>query len=187
VVVYRGRQEPPGTKPSEVEDDRPTVRDIYITRLENGKWTKPHVVYPDNWVINGCPDNGPSVDAAANNVVVGWWTRSNDAPKVQVAFSSDAGDSLGKPIRIDAGNGEGQVTVALLPDGKSAIAGWLEEGQTCARYVDSSGRVGDILQLGTSPRHSRLPNWVAMNSGVTAAWTAKMGDGTQVELTRLAF
>ncbi len=187
VVVYRGRQEPPGTKPSEVQDDRPTVRDIYITRLDNGKWTKPHVVYPDNWVINACPDNGPSVDASANNLVVGWWTRSNDAPKVQVAFSADAGDSLGKPVRVDAGNGEGQVTVALLPDGRSAIVGWLEDGQTCARYVASSGMVGNILKLGASPRHSRLPAWLSTKDGVIVAWTAKAGDGTQVEVANLAF
>jgi hypothetical protein len=187
LVVYRGRQESPETKPSEVLDDRPTVRDIYITRLENGRWTKPHLVYPDNWVINACPDNGPSVDAAANNVVVGWWTRANDAPRVQVAFSTDAGDTLGKPIRVDAGNGEGQVTVALLPDGQSAIVGWLEDGQTCARYVASSGTVGNILKLGPSPRHSRLPAWLATNGGVLAAWTAKVDSGTQVQVTQLDF
>ncbi len=58
VVVYRGRQEVPGTRPSEVSPNRATVRDIYITRLQGGQWTKPHTVHADNWVINACPDNG---------------------------------------------------------------------------------------------------------------------------------
>jgi hypothetical protein len=94
VVVYRGRQEASGTRPSAVDPSRPTVRDIYITRLERDHWTKPHAVYPDNWVINACPDNGPSVDADENSVVVSWWTHSGDRPKVQVAFSNDAGDTF---------------------------------------------------------------------------------------------
>jgi hypothetical protein len=65
--------------------------------------------------------------------------------------------------------------------------GWLEDGQTCARYVAASGMVGNILKLGASPRHSRLPTWVATNGGVTAAWTAKVDGETRVEITKLEF
>ena len=35
------------------------IRDIYVSRLENGKWTEPRAVYRDNWKINACPVNGP--------------------------------------------------------------------------------------------------------------------------------
>jgi hypothetical protein len=129
VVAYRGRQEAPGTKPSEVRSDRPTVRDIYVARLERDGWTKPHLVHADNWVINACPDNGPSIDARRDTVAVAWWTGSQGSPKVEVSFSDDSGDTFGQPVRVDLGKAEGQATVALLPDGRSAVVGWLERAK----------------------------------------------------------
>ncbi len=186
VVVYRGREEAPGTLPSEVHDNRPTVRDIYIQRQENGRWRKPHLVHKDNWLINACPDNGPAVDASAHHVAVAWWTGVKDQRKVQLAFSSDSGDSFGSAFRIDSGQGEGQVTVSLLPDGCSAVVGWLENGETWARYVSESGAMSRPVLLGSSPRHSRLPHWLANRDGsVTAAWTSKEDGSLHVEVSRI--
>jgi hypothetical protein len=168
-----------------VRTDRATVRDIYITRLSGGKWTKPHLVHADNWVINACPDNGPAVDAAGNSVAVAWWTRANDQPQVLVAFSSNAGDTFGRAIRVDAGNAEGQVTVTLLPEGKGAVVGWLEEGQTWARFVSAAGHTGPVAVLGPSPRHSRLPTWIVRGGEVVAVWTAKVSESRQVRIAQL--
>jgi len=164
------------------------VRDIYVTRLERDHWTKPHVVHADNWVINACPDSGPSVDADGNSVVVAWGTRSGDQPKVQVAFSNDAGDTFHQPLRVDGGRGGGQVTVVLLPDGKSAIVGWLEEGLTWAKFVRDTGETSSAVDLGPAPRHSRLPRWIANGDrSVTAIWTRKDHDGPGVSVSRISF
>ena len=187
VVVYRDRQEAPGTQPSQVQDDRPTVRDIYIARLEAGHWTQPRLVHADNWVINACPDNGPAVDASGNNVAVAWWTGANDTPKVQIAFSSDAGDTFRPAIRVDAARGEGQVTVALLPRGRAAVVGWLEDGQTWARWVSSTGVAGPAVALGRSPHHSRLPKWIVDDHSVMAVWTSKVDEVSHVEVSRIDF
>ena len=188
VVVYRGRQEPPGTQPSKVRSDRPTVRDIYLTRLESNGWTRPHVVHNDKWVINACPDNGPSVDAVANHLAVAWWTRSNDDPKVQIAFSEDSGDTFGQAFRIDSGKAEGQVTLVLLAGGKAAIVGWLEEGQTWARYITATGGMSPAVSLGPSPRHSRLPKWILDgNRSVVVVWTAKQNELPRVNVARLVW
>ncbi len=186
VVVYRGRQEAPGTLPSEVHDDRPTVRDIYIVRQQDGAWGRPHLVHKDNWVINGCPDNGPAVDALANHIAVAWWTRSNEQAKVQVAFSADAGESFGSAFRVDAKNGEGQVTLSLLRDGHSAIVGWLENGETWARSVSDTGAMSQPAALGLSPHHSRLPHWIRNGDGsVTAVWTSKRDGVTHLQISRI--
>lgn len=188
VVVYRGRQEPAGTQPAEVQANRPTVRDINLTRLDANGWTRPHAVHNDNWVINACPDNGPSVDAIANHLAVVWWTRSNDDPKVQVAFSGDAGDTFGRAIRVDSGKGEGQVTSALLAGGEAAIVGWLEGGQTWARYVSAAGSMSPAVSLGPSPRHSRLPKWiVGGNRSAIAVWTSKQNELPQVSVARISW
>ena len=79
------------------------VRDIYSTRQINGSWTAPKPVHADNWLINGCPVNGPSVNADGRRVVVGWFTTAEDTPRVNVAFSNDAGATFGNPIQVDDG------------------------------------------------------------------------------------
>jgi hypothetical protein len=186
VVVYRGRVDPPGTKPADVDDNRPTIRDIYLTRFEKGRWTTPHLVHADNWVINACPDNGPAVDAAGNQLAVAWWTASENTPKVQIAFSPNAGDSFGPPIQIDANHAEGQVSVAILPgEPTAAVVGWLQDSQVRARYVSASGALGPIATLGPSPRHSRLPHWYLSDGSILATWTAKTVNGPQIKLSRL--
>ena len=188
VVVYRGRQEASGTKPPEVDPSRPTVRDIYISRMEGERWTKPRLVHADNWIINACPDNGPRVDAHGNRVVVAWWTASDDQPKVLVAFSGDSGDTFAQPFQVDAGRGEGQVTVVLLPDGRSAIVGWLEDGMTWAKFVRDTGERSSAVSLGPAPRHSRLARWIANgDKSVTAVWTRKVNDLASVSVSRISF
>lgn len=77
------------------------VRDIYIVRQVNGSWSAPQAVHADNWQINGCPVNGPSVAAAGRCVVVAWFTSVGDTPRVKVAFSEDAVASFNEPIQID--------------------------------------------------------------------------------------
>ena len=35
------------------------VRDIYVTRFAEGRWSAPAIVHADGWMINACPINGP--------------------------------------------------------------------------------------------------------------------------------
>src|SRR5688572_16353324 len=39
------------------------IRDNYVARLVNGKWTTPQAVFADNWKIAACPVNGPALSA----------------------------------------------------------------------------------------------------------------------------
>src|SRR4051812_26932285 len=50
------------------------IRDIAVTRLDNGKWSEPSLVHDDNWEIDSCPVNGPAVSAHGRNVVTAWFT-----------------------------------------------------------------------------------------------------------------
>ena len=185
VVVYRNRIAPSGARPQDIRYETATVRDIYLTRLENGHWTDPQRVYADNWVINGCPDNGPAVDASGNDVAVAWWTAAGDQPHVSVAFSKDSGATFSRPIRISTKPAEGQVTVALVDHGRAAIVGWLEEHQTWARWADSAGAVGPAIALGPAPNHARLPRWIGEESGALAVWNDLMGGVRAVRVGRL--
>lgn len=87
IAVYRDR--------SQAE-----VRDIYFVKQQsNGAWSVPNAVQPDNWQINGCPVNGPSITADGRRVAVAWFTGANDAPRVKVAFSTDGGATLVFPSK----------------------------------------------------------------------------------------
>jgi len=184
IVVYRNRVAPPGARPEDIRYETATVRDIYLTRLENSHWSEPNRVYADNWVINGCPDNGPAVDASGNDVVVAWWTGGGDQPHVSVAFSKDSGTTFGRPMRISTKRAEGQVTVALVDHG-AAIVGWLEEHQTLARWVDSGGAVGLATSLGPAPNHTRIPKWIGQDGRVLAVWNESADGQRTVRIGRL--
>ena len=65
IVAFRNRS----------EDE---IRDIYVSRLEQGRWTAPVAVHDDGWKIAACPVNGPMLSARGRDVVLAWFTLKND-------------------------------------------------------------------------------------------------------------
>jgi len=171
IVVYRDR--------SQTE-----VRDIYVVRHASGAWTKPQPVFADNWQINGCPVNGPSVAADGANVVVAWFTGGNDIPRVKIAFSLDAGASFGQPIQVDDGESVGRVDTVLLPDG-SALVCWLsgntDGGAIKVRRIRADGSVGPpaVIARTDISRSSGFPRMARLGDEVHFAWT-EFGKPSQV-------
>ena len=163
IAVYRDRS------PSE-------VRDIYIVRQVNGAWSAPQAIYADNWQINGCPVNGPSVAADGRRVVVAWFTSVGDTPHVKIAFSNDAGANFGKPIQVDDGETVGRVDTLLLPDG-SALVCWLsgnvEGGAIKVRRVQPDGQVSppSVIAKTDISRSSGFPRMARLGDEVHFAWT----------------
>jgi hypothetical protein len=121
------------------------VRDIAVVRLVDGEWTPPRTLHEDGWSISGCPVNGPAAHAAGDDVVVAWFTAAAGTPRVNVAFSADAGASFGPAIRVDGGDPVGRVDVLLLPSGHALVI-WLENvgevAEVRARLVARGGRPG---------------------------------------------
>ena len=128
VVAYRGRS----------QDE---IRNIYVARLVDGKWSTPAPVHDDGWQIDGCPVNGPAASAAGRTVAVAWFTVQKDLGQAFVAFSQDAGRTFGAPIRVDDAGSLGKVDLELLLDG-SAVASWIElaGGSRPSRFAGSSRR-----------------------------------------------
>ena len=101
------------------------VRDIGVSRLEDGTWTPTAIISPDNWTLDLCPVNGPMLSARGSDVAAAWFTVRDDLGQAYAAFSNDAGRTWGAPIRLDDGGSLGRVDVELLDDG-SAVATWVE-------------------------------------------------------------
>lgn len=176
IVVYRDRTDE-------------EIRDIYVTRLVGGHWTPGVPVHADEWLIPACPVNGPSVAARDEAVAVAWFTGSGDEPKVQLAFSTDAGANFGAPVLIDDGNPLGRVDVVLLEDG-SALVSWLERtpdaGEVRVRRVFPDGEAGPATMVTqtSSGRDSGFPRMIQDSKGrIVFAWT-EAGENRKIRMAR---
>jgi len=168
------------------------IRDIYTSRLVNGKWSEPSAVHADGWNIAACPVNGPALSASGRNVAASWFTVKADQGQAYLAFSADAGRTYGAPIRVDDGGSLGRVDVALVPDGSAAIATWIEfadqRSQFRARRIDRAGaRSAPVTIAGLAAgRASGYPR-MALNGGeLVFAWTESVAGGTMQVKTATA-
>lgn len=174
------------------------IRDIYVVRQVDRRWTTPKPVHNDGWRIAACPVNGPAIAADADRVVVAWFTGAADTARVNVAFSDDAGKTFSLPTRVDNGSPAGRVDVLLQADG-SALVSWLErmsvpgaqggggEGaEVRVRRVRSDGSLGQwaTVARSTAARASGFPQMVATPRGeIFFAWTAP-GNPSVVRVAR---
>ena len=152
------------------------VRDIHFVRRQAGGWGAPRPVHADNWQINACPVNGPSLAADGRRVALAWFTGEGDAPRVQVAFSDDGGATFGPAARVDDGNALGRVDVVVLADG-SALVCWMsggaEGGAHKVRRVAADGTLGPVTLVAQAEaaRSSGFPRMARAGDTVYFAWT----------------
>lgn len=177
IAVYRDRS-----------DDE--VRDIAVMRQVNGRWTSPVRVAEDGWVYRACPVNGPAVAAFGREVAVAWYTGANESPRVNLAWSANAGASFARPIRVDDGSPLGRAEVKLAADG-SALVVWLEQVRDGAEWrvkrVTRDGRVADRWTIGTAPatRVAGFARAAVLAGELFVAWTAP-GERGGVRVHRLS-
>jgi hypothetical protein len=162
VVVFRDRSEQ-------------EIRDISIVRRQGDGWTSSARVAADDWRIEGCPVNGPAVAAVGRQVAVVWYTAGGSGPKVQVAFSEDAGATFGPPRVVDSGRPLGRVDLVFDPPGR-AVVSWLEGADNRAeirlRRMSAEGGGGEpIAVASTSPsRASGFPRLARIDEQLYLAW-----------------
>ena len=164
IVVYRNR--------SENEE-----RDTYFLKNVNGKWSQPKAISDDNWVIAGCPVNGPAVATHDNAVVAVWFTMANNKSQVKLAFSKDNGNTFDKSITIDDTNPLGRLDVEMLND-NSAIISWMDtnsigEGVIKLQRIFQDGRITKPYELSGSSksRSSGFPRMVLKDDLIYLTWT----------------
>lgn len=152
------------------------IRDIYVSRFENGKWTEPKAVHNDNWQIAACPVNGPMLSARGRDVVISWFTGVDDPGRAYVAFSKDAGRTFSAPVRVDDVATLGRVDVELMPDG-SAMATWIEladkKAEFKVRRIQANGTKGAAIKVAdlAASRSSGYPRMAREGNGLLFAWT----------------
>lgn len=155
-------------------------RDISAVRLQGGRWTEPRPVGNDGWTINGCPVNGPSVDADGARAVTAWFTAPGGKQEVRCAFSTDGGATWGQPVTVQDGRPLGRVDTVLL-DGGDALVLWMnqagEGSEIKLQRVSTRGPVGTplVVARSTAARASGFPRLVRSGGEVVVAWTDPTG------------
>ena len=152
------------------------IRDIAIVRFDGKTWTAPKIVSADNWMIDACPINGPAIAARGNDVAVAWFTIVNDKSRVNVAFSSDGGNTFGKAVQVDDGDPVGRVDV-VVPESGKAVVSWLEKkdksAELRARQVQSDGARQPAVTVGTTSAGAAggFPKMELAQGSIVFAWT----------------
>jgi hypothetical protein len=160
------------------------IRDIYISRLVNGKWSDPVAVHEDNWHIAACPVNGPALSADGRRVAIAWFTAKGDQGHAFAAFSNDAGKTFSKPVQLDDVSALGRVDIALLDDG-SAVATWIEFAEGRAQFkmrrvsADGSKTNAATVSSLTASRASGYPRMARQGNELVFAWTESSAGPSQ--------
>ena len=163
LIVYRDR--------SDAE-----VRDISIVRRVQSDWTQPRTVHADDWLIAGCPVNGPAIDAWDSTIVLGWYTGAENNHVVRVSFSLDNGASFTAPVTIDDTWPIGRVSVLALSSDK-AVVSWLDsgtgDGAVMLRCITTDGRVGPPVRAAEASvgRSTGFPRIARAGSDIVVVWT----------------
>ena len=159
VVVYRDRSEQ-------------EIRDMSIVRLIDGKWTTPKPIFADNWKIEGCPVNGPRIDAIGNSLAVAWFTSPDKNAQVNIVFSKDGGATFNSPLRIDEGKGIGRVDVVML-DENTAVVSWMEGSviKAVKAYNNGKKEPSFIVAASAESRSSGFPQMTKSGTNLIFSWT----------------
>lgn len=162
------------------------IRDIAMTRLQNGKWSAPKIVNADNWRINACPTNAAAVAAEGHHAAVAWFTGAQDHPRELIAFSNDDGGSFGRPVTLSTGHAFGYTSMALMEDG-GAMVTWLERSpagaSVLARRVSANGTLGPVTEVAKGGQMSLgYPRVIRSGGETLVAW----GSQSKIQTARLS-
>jgi hypothetical protein len=169
------------------------LRDIAVAASSDGgrTFSPPARASEDDWSIDGCPENGPSVavdDTGTTHLV--WPTVLGGAePTGALFYAAGRGTALSPRLRIPtlASRDPEHVQLATA-DGQSLAVAWDEvvsgrRGVVLRRLSRAQGRttVGRAT-LVSEGREARHPALAITDRGLLVAWT----DGSPVEGTKIA-
>lgn len=175
VIVYRDRSDE-------------EIRDIYYSWYGDQEWSAPKAVYNDQWKINGCPVNGPSIDFRDGLLATAWFSAANNQPSVKVAVWSEDENKFLDPIVLSAKGSIGRVDLEVLNDEQLAVS-WIQqlnEEHVIQLALVSNGVVDHIetLERIDGSRASGFPQMEVIGSELIIAWTGTK-ENKNIEMRKL--
>ena len=156
------------------------VRDVVVARsTDNGAtWVTPVRVHADNWVFDGCPHAGPSMQVDSSGTVhIAWWTGKQGAAGTFYARSTDKAQSFEAPVALGVGefSAPAHVQLALGPD-RTVVAVWDDGTVKTPKVVmrvshDDGATFGEPSLVSTEGRAATFPVLALRDKELTIAWS----------------
>src|SRR5215218_5100062 len=156
------------------------VRDVVVARSTDhgATWATPVRVHEDNWVFDGCPHAGPSMQVDSSGMVhIAWWTGKQGAAGTWYARSTDKAASFEAPVALGVGefSAPAHVQLALGPD-RTVVAVWddgtVKTPKVVMRVSHDNGRsFSDPTLVSSEGRAATFPVLALRDKDVTIAWS----------------
>ena len=161
------------------------IRDISLVHIKNDAWSKPSRIQNDNWVMPGCPVNGPSIATNGYIIAVSRFTVIKNKAKIILRLFKDGQAESGKEIILDENIPVGRCTTVCSKDAVYNIWIGVDKKQTVLRMaeVSLSGKIKRKITLVPidKDRSSGMPRAIFSNNYLWVSWTGS----NQVRLGRL--
>ena len=161
------------------------IRDISLVHIKNDAWSKPSRIQNDNWVMPGCPVNGPSIATNGYIIAVSRFTVIKNKAKIILRLFKDGQAESGKEITLDENIPVGRCTTVCSKDAVYNIWIGVDKKQTVLRMaeVSLSGKIKRKITLVPidKDRSSGMPRAIFINNYLWVSWTGS----NQVRLGRL--
>ena len=161
------------------------IRDISLVHLKNDAWSKPSRIQKDNWVMPGCPVNGPSIATNGNIIAVSRFTVIKNKAKIILKLFKDGQVKSGKEIILDENVPVGRCVTVCSKDSVYNIWIGVDKNQSVLRMAEVSlfGKIKRKMTLVPidEDRSSGMPRAIFINNYLWVSWT----DSNQVRLGRL--
>jgi hypothetical protein len=109
-------------------------------------------------------------------VAVSWFTAKDNIPKVQLAFSTDNGESFSSPVRVASQTTNGRLSTTFLENGNLAVS-WMDVDGRDAKVMLSlysvAGKLLDTTHVAntSASRRSGFPVIDSVANDVYITWT----------------
>lgn len=155
------------------------VRDIVVARSDDQglTWAAPVRVHADNFVFEGCPHAGPSLQAdSAGRLHIAWWTGREGAAGVYYARSDDGGRTFRAPVALGVAPfaRPAHAQLALARDGGVVVA-W-DDARTSPprvlvrRSTDGGASFGAAVTASDTTVAATFPVLALHGDSLTLAW-----------------
>ncbi len=157
-----------------------SVRDIVVARSTDGgeTWSAPVRTHADDWVFEGCPHAGPSMQVDAAGVLhIAWWTGKEGAAGVYYARSADGARTFDAPVALGTADFShpAHVQLALGDSGRVAVAwddGTVDTPRVLLRVSRDGGRTfGRAEPVSPEGRAATFPVLGLSGRAITVAWS----------------
>ncbi len=164
------------------------VRDIAVSRFNNGQWTPGTKIADDGWVIDGCPVNGPVITASGDLVGVAWFTAANNHPRIQASISRDGGKRFSAAVELAAGDVAGYVDIAFTAR-SVFIVSWVERSAdkqlVRVRSLSADGMRGEVVTIADTGVALSVPQMEYRHGDLIMAWSVTGAEGPTISSVRV--